>query len=194
MANLITLIRLVLVFIIASLALYAPPAWQLLNPVLIILMIMLDGIDGFIARIRHEVSVFGAVFDIAADRIIEITLWITFAVLNIVSVWVALIFLLRGVLVDSLRNGRSSEGIAPFSIMQTSWGKFLVASRTMRFTYGALKLVTFSWLALLTPMQALWPQFWQNYFVFIHAVSNILVYSTVAFCLVRGIPVLLEAI
>ncbi len=82
MANLITLIRLILVFVIGAIALYASTSWQLLNVPLVVLNIILDGIDGIIARKRHETSTFGAVFDIAADRIIETTLWLILAELG----------------------------------------------------------------------------------------------------------------
>ena len=193
MANLITIIRLLLVFIIVAIALYADISWQLLNIPLVIISILLDGLDGIIARIRNEATVFGAVFDIAADRITEIALWIVLAQVGVVSIWIAIIFLTRGILVDSLRKSHASEGRAPFSIMQTRVGKFLVASRTMRFVSGFFKLVTFSWLFSLVPAIEIWPQiFAENYFLF-NWISNILIYTSVAICLARGIPVILEA-
>ena len=37
-----------------------------------------DGIDGYVARKLNQTSLFGATFDIAADRIIELTMWIVF--------------------------------------------------------------------------------------------------------------------
>lgn len=194
MANLITLIRLILVFVIGAIALYVPTSWQLLNVPLVVLNIILDGIDGIIARKRHETSTFGAVFDIAADRIIETTLWLILAELGMVSVWIAIIIVTRGILVDALRKPHVTRGKTPFSIMQTKLGKFLVGSRTMRFTIGFLKLLTFSWLFFLLPMPDLWPQLLiDNYTVF-SLISDILVYTTVIICVVRGIPVVLEAL
>lgn len=193
MANLITLIRLILVFVIVALALYAKPAWQLLNLPLILIIISLDGLDGIIARIRKETSLFGAVFDITADRIVEMVLWILFAKLNLISVWVAIIFVVRGILVDSIRNKYTETGSAPFSIMTTSLGKFLVASKTMRFFYGFMKLVTFAWLLFLPPLNLLWHDLWFSSLQ-INIISNILVYFTLTLCLLRGIPVILEVL
>lgn len=194
MANLITLIRLVSVFIIVAIALYADPFWQLLNPLLIITNILLDGLDGVVARIRNETSVMGAVFDIAADRVIEMTLWITLVFLQAVSIWIPIIFLTRGILVDSLRKQHADQGKPPFSIMKTSIGKFLVASRTMRFMSGFIKLIAFSWLFFLIPATELWPDIFRDDILWYNLISNILVYSAVIICLVRGIPVLLESI
>ena len=194
MANLITLFRLMSVFIIGAIALYAAPQWQLLNTPLIIINILLDGLDGKIARARNETTVFGAVFDIAADRIIEITLWLILAELGAVSIWIAIIFVTRGILVDSLRKHHADQGKLPFSIMRTPLGKFLVASRTMRFAIGFIKLITFSWLFFLIPAAEIWPQIFIIHNDLFSYISNILVYTSVTISLARGIPVILEAI
>jgi CDP-diacylglycerol--glycerol-3-phosphate 3-phosphatidyltransferase len=193
MANLITFIRLIEVFIITALALYAPPVWQLLNVPLIIINITMDGIDGHVARIRNETSVFGAVFDITADRIIESVLWITLVSLGLVSVWVAIVLITRGILIDSLRKPHTHQGKPPFNIMKTNIGKFLVASRIMRFTVGLAKLVTFSWLFFLIPAPAIWPTMWLANYDLLNVVSIILISITVLICLARGIPVILES-
>ena len=194
MANLITLFRLMSVFIIGAIALYAAPQWQLINAPLIIINILLDGLDGKIARARNETTVFGAVFDIAADRIIEITLWLILAELGAVSIWIAIIFVTRGILVDSLRKHHADQGKLPFSIMRTPLGKFLVASRTMRFAIGFIKLITFSWLFFLIPAAEIWPQIFVIHNDLFSYISNILVYTSVTISLARGIPVILEAI
>jgi len=194
MANLITLFRLMSVFIIGAIALYAAPQWQLINAPLIIINILLDGLDGKIARARNETTVFGAVFDIAADRIIEITLWLILAELGAVSIWIAIIFVTRGILVDSLRKHHADQGKLPFSIMRTPLGKFLVASRTMRFAIGFIKLITFSWLFFLIPAAEIWPQIFIIHNDLFSYISNILVYTSVTISLARGIPVILEAI
>ncbi|OGT06040.1 MAG: hypothetical protein A2103_00435 [Gammaproteobacteria bacterium GWF2_41_13] len=194
MANVITCIRLALVFIVIAIALYAAPIWQLMNVPLFVVIIVLDGLDGLIARARQETSLFGAVFDIAADRIIEMSLWILWVELNQVSIWIGLIFVTRGILVDSLRHPYQARGREPFSIMQTALGQFLVASRTMRFLYGSIKLFTFTWLLFLIPAVSLWPHAAAIKWAEQHAISGVLVYITLVLCLLRGIPVVLEAI
>jgi len=76
MANLITLARFLLLFLLVSLIYLAPPAWQLVNAPLLFVIIALDGLDGWVARRRGETSVFGSIFDIAVDRVVELILWL----------------------------------------------------------------------------------------------------------------------
>lgn len=182
-----------MIFIIVALALYASPIWQLLNVPLVIINITLDGLDGIIARARAETSPFGAIYDIAADRIIEITLWIVLAQLNMASIWIALIFVARGILVDSLRKPGAKTGETPFSFMKTNMGKYLVAGRSIRFLYGLIKLITFAWLLLMLPLPNLLPYLYYNYDFIFNSISNILITITVLICLIRGIPVIIES-
>lgn len=194
MANLITLGRLILVLIIIALLEYASPDWQCLNIPLIIIAMLLDGLDGIVARKLHENSLFGALFDIATDRIIEIILWVALTKIGLVSIWIPIVFIIRGVLVDDLRKKYVLEGQAPFEVMRSRWGNFLVASRSMRFIYGSLKLFTFTWLLFLVPARVLWLDLYTRYFNTASLLTNALIYTTLACCLVRGAPIMLEEI
>ncbi|MGH6915375.1 MAG: CDP-alcohol phosphatidyltransferase family protein, partial [Geminicoccales bacterium] len=103
MANLITLSRLLLLMVVVLIA-YQPYSWcHVLNVALLILVFVSDGLDGYIARKRNEESVFGAMFDIASDRIAELTMWIVLVDLGMVPVWVPLVFIVRGTIVDTIR-------------------------------------------------------------------------------------------
>ena len=88
MANAITLSRLLLLWLVVLLAVAAPPAWQLLNVPLLILVFVSDGLDGYVARALQQTSLFGALFDIAADRIVELSLWVLLAYLQLIPLWV----------------------------------------------------------------------------------------------------------
>ena len=46
----------------------------------IVIIFVLDAVDGTVARIRNETSKFGAIFDVSADRIIENIFWVYFSV------------------------------------------------------------------------------------------------------------------
>src|SRR5258706_391127 len=151
MANLITLSRLLLLFVLLASAYFSPPVWQLANAPLLILIIALDGIDGWVARRRRETSVFGAIFDIAVDRVVENVLWIVLAHLGLVPVWATIVFVIRGTIVDAIRHAAISSGESAFGMMRTSIGRFLVASRFIRGFYGTLKAVTFGWVLLIQP-------------------------------------------
>lgn len=192
MANLITTLRLGLVFVLIAFAYWLPPAWQLINAPLVILIFSLDGVDGYVARRRNEETLFGSVFDVAADRIVENVLWIALADLNLVPVWVAIVFITRGFLVDAIRSQGVTRGRTPFGIMQSALGRWLVSGRFMRFIYAFVKLLAFAWLFLVQPGSALLPNFWAEWSPLLQAVTWMLVGAAVLLCLLRGLPVVIE--
>ena len=193
MANLVTLARLLLLLVIAWLYYLPPSPWQLAAFFLTILIFVSDGLDGYIARKRNETSLFGALFDIAGDRITELTLWIVAADVNLVPVWVPIAFIIRGVIVDTIRSSKATaEGVSPFALMRSRFGKFLVSGRFMRILYAAVKACAFSGLALLIPMPVVLPGLWAEIGWLIRALTYFFVYSSVVLCFVRGLPVIIE--
>lgn len=192
MANLITTLRLGLVFVLIAFAYRLPPAWQLINAPLVIFIFALDGVDGYVARKRGEESLFGSVFDVAADRIVENVLWIALVDLGLVPVWVAIVFITRGFLVDAIRSQGATRGRTPFGMMRSRLGRWLVAGRFMRFTYAFVKLLVFGWVFLIQPWPELMPTLWAEWSASLAAVTRILVLAAVALCLARGLPVVIE--
>lgn len=192
MANLITLSRFLLLFVLVALALKAPPAWQLINAPLLVLIIALDGVDGYVARRRGETSTFGSVFDIMVDRVVENVICLVLAYLDLLPLWVAILFLTRGIVVDSIRYRAVAEGESVFGMMRSRWGRLLVAGRFARGLYGALKLVTFGWLFLIQPWPALYPHLWTAWKIVIATSSDVLIVATVVMCVTRAVPVIIE--
>lgn len=192
MANVITLTRLLLIFPLVAMIYWASPDWLWLAPPLLLLIIALDGLDGYVARKRLETSVFGSIFDIAADRVIEYVLWTVLGHVGLVPMWVALLFIIRGTLVDSIRYAAIAGGETAFGMMRSRLGRFLVASRTMRGLYGGLKAVTFAWLLSQAPLAYFQPELWGRWGDSFPLVTGILVYAAVVLCLLRGVPVLVE--
>lgn len=192
MANLLTLMRFVLLFVLVALAYEAPPALQQVDVFLLIVIIALDGLDGYVARKRGETSVFGSVFDIAVDRVVENVLWIVLADLNLVSIWVAIVFITRSLLVDSIRGNAAAQGLTPFGMMRTRAGKFIVSGRFMRGFYGTVKAAAFGWLFLIQPWPALYPAFWFRWSELLITIGHSLVYTSVAVCILRAVPVIVE--
>ncbi len=192
MANLITLLRFLLLFLLVALAYWAPPAWQLVNAPLLVLIIALDGVDGWVARRRGETSVFGSIFDIAVDRVVENVLWIVLGDLGLIPIWVAIVFIVRGAIVDAVRYAAISRGETAFGGLRSPLSRALVAGRWMRGAYGSVKALTFGWVLALQPMPALAPDIWAVWSEPLHAVTALLVLLSVAFCLMRGLPVVAE--
>ncbi|MBU1354947.1 MAG: CDP-alcohol phosphatidyltransferase family protein [Candidatus Edwardsbacteria bacterium] len=194
MANLITLFRFALLFGLVVMAYQSNPYLQLANMPLLVVVLVLDAVDGYVARKRNESSLFGAIFDIIVDRVVENVLWIVLADLRLVPVWVAIVFITRSLVVDSIRRHGAEKGQTPFGMAVSRWAKFLVAGRFMRGLYGALKAVVFGWIFLLQPWPKLLPVFWGNWQWLFTIITGGLVYVTVAVCILRSIPVIAEFI
>lgn len=194
MANLITLFRFILLFPLIVMAYSAPPHWQMLNAPLLIFIVALDGVDGWVARRRNETSVFGSIFDVAIDRAVENVLWVVLADLNMVPIWVALTFIIRGTVVDSIRYAAISRGETAFGMMRSRWGRFIVAGRFMRGFYGIVKAATFGWIFLIQPWPALFPDLWLRAGDAANLTADLLVYVSVALCIIRGVPVIMECL
>lgn len=100
-ANGVTLLRLnlTIVILVASIAALATgdigqhQTWATFATALTALV--LDGLDGWLARRRHEASPFGERFDMAADTAFTITLTIALLAFNLTGAWVLTIGLLR---------------------------------------------------------------------------------------------------
>ncbi len=193
MANLITLSRLLLLIAVVAIAYQPPSWWQFLNVPLLIIVFVTDGLDGYVARRRGETSLFGAMFDIAGDRIVELTMWIVLADLDLLPIWVPLVFVIRGTIVDAIRASQTaSRNQSPFAMMESALGRWLVAGKFMRIFYAVLKAHAFCWLLLIQPMPALIAPFWAQWGPLMTGIGDALVYLSVAICLVRGLPVIVE--
>ncbi|HEY9886628.1 MAG TPA: CDP-alcohol phosphatidyltransferase family protein, partial [Vampirovibrionales bacterium] len=116
LANIITFCRVLLALTVFGLLLGFPSDKEFLQLsfFLTLLVIIGDMLDGFVARKFEESSKFGAWFDIAADRLVEICYWVVFASLGWISAWIAIIFVCRGVLVDGIRSFALAEGFTAF--------------------------------------------------------------------------------
>ena len=134
---------------------------QLANAPLLLFIIALDGVDGYVARKRNETSVFGSIFDIAIDRVVENVLWVVLADLGLVPIWVAIVFITRASIVDSIRYAAISRGETPFGSVHSQLGRVLVSGRFMRGLYGAVKAAAFGWIFFLQPLPAILPEAWR---------------------------------
>ncbi|MFW6098169.1 MAG: CDP-alcohol phosphatidyltransferase family protein, partial [Chloroflexota bacterium] len=191
LANAVTLSRLLFLALCVYLLHLPSITARLAAFALIIFTIFIDAIDGMIARRRGSVSALGAVLDIAIDRVVENVFWIAFVSLGLVPLWVALVVVTRGILTDAVRGFAMGQGLQPFDMMQTGWGRWLVSQRFMRAFYGVVKAVTFPALALLHALLLVWPGTTQAaYLPILRLVVDVLIYLTVGINLLRGIPVL----
>jgi CDP-diacylglycerol---glycerol-3-phosphate 3-phosphatidyltransferase len=193
MANLVTLSRLLLLLLVIWIFYVPPTPWAFANFFLIILIFVSDGLDGYIARKRNESSLFGALFDIAGDRIVELSLWIVAADNDLVPIWVPLVFIIRGVIVDTIRSSNAvAQGMAPFALMRSPIGKFIVAGKFMRIFYAVCKASAFAGLALQKPGPTFLPTLWGYVGWLLTGLTYFFVYLSVVLCIARGWPVIAE--
>jgi CDP-diacylglycerol--glycerol-3-phosphate 3-phosphatidyltransferase len=186
LANLITLSRLPLLLLLVGLLFVPNFAVRLCGLVLLIVLFLMDWFDGYVARLRNEVTELGAVLDIAIDRAVENILWISFMYLGLVPLWVPIIFLIRSFIVDSIRGVALTRGQSGFGMMHSALGRFLVASRFMRALYGLAKGVIFGLLYLTWALALKDP----NMLITLHPLNQVLIFFTTGLCLLRGLPVI----
>lgn len=185
--NTITLSRVLIAIITIALLWQTSDTMRIVSTVLTALVIWGDGLDGYFARKLNQCTKLGAVLDIAGDRVVEMMYWIAFAVLGWIPVWVPLLYLIRGTFVDAIRAQASDKGFTAFgekTMMSSPVGKFLVASNFSRFTYAVCKALAFCLMILAqvsTFKTGILP-----------TIAIDLVYASAAFCVVRGLPVIVE--
>ena len=193
MANFITILRSLLVFVVIIILFLFRESnvAYFISFILTILVVSMDGLDGYIARKYKLESKFGAVLDIIGDRIVENIYWITFLALSWIPLWIPLVVVTRGIVVDGIRSFAFERGYTAFgktTMMKSSIGKFLVASNFSRGAYAAFKGIAFSTLILIN-MPHWEPGIIKTLFTYL-AVSS--VYISVFLCIVRGLPVIIE--
>lgn len=163
---------------------------------LVITAIALDALDGYIARKKNLATPLGAQFDILGDRIIENLFFTFFATAGLITLWVPVFFFARGSITDFLRSVAAKSGRHGFgrnSMLETRWGRALVASRLSRAAYAALKCVCFCWLGLeWTAQRSSAFAASADFMFWLDAGTLGLTVTTVIFCLIRAVPVLWE--
>lgn len=87
-----------------------------------ILLSISDGVDGYLARSRGQITTMGMLLDPLADKLLVTAAYITLVEYNphIVKPWIAVIVIGREFLVSGLRSIASSEG---FTIQASDLGK-----------------------------------------------------------------------
>ena len=187
LANTVTAIRLSFFFIFLYFVQYLTRDNVLLYLVSLFVIFFMDCVDGFIARRYSMESSFGAFFDIYSDRIIESLLWFLFYFKSLVGVDIIFLILIRIATVDLIRLLLfKSNGDVPFKQLNTKLSEFLISNKVIKFTYGSLKLWTFSVLLFFSSVNN--DELTTNEKLLV----NVSVYITVVFMIVRGLPVILE--
>lgn len=119
LANAITLLRIILIPFFIYFLIYEH---RLLAFLTFCTSALSDGVDGFIARMRHQKTELGTVLDPLADKLLLTTAYVTLAILHVTPVWLTLIVVSRdfiivvGAMIVHILTGR-------LTVSPTIWGK-----------------------------------------------------------------------
>jgi CDP-diacylglycerol--glycerol-3-phosphate 3-phosphatidyltransferase len=126
--------------------------------VLFILASITDGVDGYLARKRQQITTMGMLLDPIADKIMVTGALIALVAYNpeVVKVWIVVVIIGREFLVSGLRSIASSEG---FTIAASDLGKLktviqivtvvsaILAHHWYQWQFGVL-IVPVKWIAI----------------------------------------------
>jgi CDP-diacylglycerol--glycerol-3-phosphate 3-phosphatidyltransferase len=109
-----------------------------------ILASITDGVDGYLARRRGQITTMGMLLDPLADKLMITALYVALAQLlpAIVSVWVVIIIIGREFLISGLRSIAASEG---FAIEASELGKFKMVIQIVSVVAAILALRWDEW-------------------------------------------------
>jgi CDP-diacylglycerol--glycerol-3-phosphate 3-phosphatidyltransferase len=163
--------------------------------------IALDALDGWLARRLKMASAFGAQFDVLGDRLLENLYFIFFAANGQISVWVPVIFFVRGAVTDFLRSvaarGAEEHSEHDAEAFRRNWmlrsraGIAIVASRGSRSAYAAMKCLCFCALGSEWTLSRMDTGYWMIRGG-VHAAALAIVAVTTAFCVLRAVPAFWE--
>lgn len=176
-ANIISVFRVIMVFVAVYFLLEVPTSFGKIFALTIIsFAVLLDAVDGKIARKFGFEGEVGKLTDLYADHMVANIIWVSLAFLGLVSPWIPLIATTRDMAVDFFRQvvaaATGLNGFQQVAEVSTGW---LSGSRPMRFGYGFLKLV--AWAAALS-----------LFYFPVHTAVSCLVWLTLFVCLLRAIP------
>jgi CDP-diacylglycerol--glycerol-3-phosphate 3-phosphatidyltransferase len=194
LANWITLSRFPLLLINVLILYQGSAPLRLAGTLLLFVGLMLDTVDGLVARRTGQTSLFGSVLDIAADRAYELVLWVCFADLGFIPIAIPLVVIVRTTLTDALRSIGVGQGTAPFAQHRTALSKFLVGSVWTRTGYSVSKVVTFCGLALVQAFAGFPNSTMARLAPPLTTVFRTTAWVALVFCVCRGLPVIVSSL
>lgn len=112
--------------------------------ILFILASITDGVDGYLARKRGQITTMGILLDPLADKIMVTAAFIALVAYNpdVVKVWIAVVIIGREFLISGLRSIAASEG---FTIQASDLGKLKTVIQIVAVVSAILAHRWFQW-------------------------------------------------
>jgi CDP-diacylglycerol---glycerol-3-phosphate 3-phosphatidyltransferase len=115
--NVLTLLRILAVPVIVVALLDETPNGDALAAGVFALAAITDGLDGYFARRRQDVTTFGKLMDPLADKLLIIAALVSLVSLNRLAAWVAMVIIARELAVTGLRAVAVEQGV----VISASW-------------------------------------------------------------------------
>ena len=115
--NSLTILRILAVPVIVVALLDETPNGDTLAAIVFALAALTDGLDGYIARRRREVTTFGKLMDPLADKLLIVAALVSLVSLGRLAAWVAMVIIARELAVTGLRGVAAEQGV----VISASW-------------------------------------------------------------------------
>jgi CDP-diacylglycerol---glycerol-3-phosphate 3-phosphatidyltransferase len=115
--NTLTLLRILLVPVVVVALLDETPNGDAIAAGVFALAALTDGLDGWIARNRGEITTFGKLMDPLADKLLVTAALVSLVSLGRLEAWVAMVIIAREFAVTGLRAVAAERGV----VIQASW-------------------------------------------------------------------------
>ncbi len=126
--NLLTVLRIVAVPVVVVALLDETPEGDVIAAIVFALAALTDGLDGYIARRRREVTTFGKLMDPLADKLLITAALVSLVSLDRLAAWVAMVIIAREFAVTGLRAVAAERG----AVISASWlGKVKTALQVL---------------------------------------------------------------
>jgi CDP-diacylglycerol--glycerol-3-phosphate 3-phosphatidyltransferase len=103
-----------------------------------------DGLDGYLARSRGQVSVLGKFLDPLADKLVVTAVLVFLAAMGRATAWVVVVLIARDLCITGLRSIASSEGMviaaSPGGKIKTALQLVAISMLLIHFSYPVLGL------------------------------------------------------
>jgi CDP-diacylglycerol--glycerol-3-phosphate 3-phosphatidyltransferase len=115
--NVLTVLRICAVPVIVVALLDETPHGDALAAAVFSLAAITDGLDGYIARRRQEITTFGKLMDPLADKLLIVAALIALVSLDRLAAWIAMVIIARELAVTGLRSIAAEKGV----VIAASW-------------------------------------------------------------------------
>ncbi len=122
--NVLTVLRILAVPVLVVALLDETADGDVIAAIVFALAALTDGLDGYIARRRQQITTFGKLMDPLADKLLVIAALISLVSLDRLAAWVAMVIIARELAVTGLRSLAAERGV----VIAASWmGKLKTA-------------------------------------------------------------------